>query len=749
MVKKIKWDKKRIGFLLVVAFVMVFLGISMTWTGLKVVKKTPGTNDMVQSTTVNSGLKVVGGSISEDGTIALDDEKSYIEIKNEKQEEIQSVAIKLTNPAPWQMTMYVCVDDGNGFTDDLYYQKKEDFENVSKKLKTMENVPDDDETKIKLSRQLEKLQTECEKLETKFYSYESVKESDYLCVDIPKGNYPIIRIHVNQETITATQIELHSQKATATLHQISNVGKRIVAGVLLGIIGWLFVFVVDYKWDLSGRIRKNWQRNKKGLLDHICNIVIGVVLAMPISFCLNQCKVSVLLWIFIACILISVIEVICYLRNKQQQVEGPFAIVLFLIGTAMIVLAHVRPFGWDSQLHYMWTLQSSAVHGNIVITEADHQYITNKISIDSSDYWQQVRELDEDNQYAVSEIPSHMQLWYLPGGLVIAVARLLKLGFVCRYNLGRMAQLMVYVLCCYFGMKRLRSGKMILGVVAALPTSIFIATIYSYDYWVICFLLLGIAYFVGMCQDGDEEVNYRDTCIMSVALLLGCMPKQIYMPLMLIPLTMFKRKLKDKRVAYYVICVMAMVLMCASLFLRSTSEVSGGGDTRGGAVNPQEQLTWILDNPVNYAMMVIQMVTAYLNPTGKNVAADWAYLGLLPFSVLFMVLLLCVSITDRNEYDKKAYPLLARLYVVPMLLGELVLIGTAMYLSYTPVGNPTINGCQGRYMLPILYPVCAILFGGGIPLKKKMGKWYDVIVMGIIGYILYYSVYHWMLQSIL
>ena len=207
MVKKIKWDKKRIGFLLVVAFVMVFLGISMTWTGLQVVKKTPGTNDMVQSTTVNSGLKVVGGSISEDGTIALDDEKSYIEIKNEKQEEIQSVAIKLTNPAPWQMTMYVCVDDGNGFTDDLYYQKKEDFENVSKKLKTMENVPDDDETKIKLSRQLEKLQTECEKLETKFYSYESVKESDYLCVDIPKGNYPIIRIHVNQETITATQIE--------------------------------------------------------------------------------------------------------------------------------------------------------------------------------------------------------------------------------------------------------------------------------------------------------------------------------------------------------------------------------------------------------------------------------------------------------------------------------------------------------------------------------------------------------------
>ena len=53
---------------------------------------------------------------------------------------------------------------------------------------------------------------------------------------------------------------------------------------------------------------------------------------------------------------------------------------------------------------------------------------------------------------------------------------------------------LVYSLCCSFSMKRLHSGKMILAVVAMFPTSLFIASNYSYDTWVIGFVMIGMAY---------------------------------------------------------------------------------------------------------------------------------------------------------------------------------------------------------------------------------------------------------------
>ena len=747
--KEMKWERKRIIFLIVMFCLMCLLGISMTWPGLKVIVKEPNDDDMVQSVAVNSSVKIVGGKIEDNGCITLESEESYIEIDNETGEPIQSVAIKLEKPAECMMTTIVSVNDGSGFADDLFYQKREEIGALSEKLKQLGALPDDDENKLKANNALSKVQKEYDKLDAQMYRNQTMKNSDYLCVDVPKGKYCAIRIHLNQESIQASAIELHSEQ-TKVLEQLYNkTGQRIIAGIVVGIMGWLLVVVLECKFKISEHIEKTWKNHKKDIGHHIIHVCIGTVLAVPIAFCLNKFRFSVLLWLFIAVVLTSVVEVLSYLKNKKKSLEGTFAKLLLLIGVTMIFFAPLWPFGWDVQSHYLWTTQSSAIHGGVALTQADSSYIANEVAFESDNYWQQIQELDKDNQYAVAEVGNHLQLWYLPGGVIIAVARLLKLGFVCRYHLGRLAQLIVYVLCCYFGMKRLRSGKLILGVIASMPTCLLLATTYSYDYWVICFTLLGCAYFVGMCQDGDEEVNYRDTCIMSVALFLGCMPKQIYMPLMLIPLTMFKRKLKDKRIGYYIICVVMMVLMCASLFLRSTTEVTGTGDLRGGAVNPQEQLTGIIQNPANYALIMLHFLETYFNPSKVNVVADWAYLGALPCSVFLVMLLLYVSITDRNEYDRRAYPLLARIYVVPMMIGEIVLIATAMYLSFTPVGNPVVNGCQGRYMLPLLYPVCAILFGGGIPLKKKMGKWYDVIVMGIIGYILYYSVYHWMLQSIL
>lgn len=114
------------------------------------------------------------------------------------------------------------------------------------------------------------------------------------------------------------------------------------------------------------------------------------------------------------------------------------------------------------------------------------------------------------------------------------------------YKFGQIPIVLVYSLCCYFAMKRLHSGKMILAVVAMFPTSLFIASNYSYDTWVIGFVMIGMAYFVGNCQE-EGVVSTKDTVIMVIAFAIAIIPKQIYLAFLIIPFLMKRNKIENKK----------------------------------------------------------------------------------------------------------------------------------------------------------------------------------------------------------
>ena len=104
-----------------------------------------------------------------------------------------------------------------------------------------------------------------------------------------------------------------------------------------------------------------------------------------------------------------------------------------------------------------------------------------------------------------------------------------------------------------------------------------------------------------------------------------------------------------------------------------------------------------------------------------------------------------MAITDKDEHDVKAYPILARLYAIPYFLGEVALMASALYLTFSPVGSEYMWGCQPRYVIPLLYPLFAIIFGRGINLKHIPKKYYYLVILGIDCIMLYYVMFHLML----
>ena len=69
-------------------------------------------------------------------------------------------------------------------------------------------------------------------------------------------------------------------------------------------------------------------------------------------------------------------------------------------------------------------------------------------------------------------------------------------------------------------------------------------------------------------------------------------------------------------------------------------------------------------------------------------------------------------------------------FIFLLLTGTcMVLIWTALYMSYTPVGAPYIAGVQPRYYLPLLLPVFAIFFTDRLK-PQKGGKWITAACLG-------------------
>ena len=67
-----------------------------------------------------------------------------------------------------------------------------------------------------------------------------------------------------------------------------------------------------------------------------------------------------------------------------------------------------------------------------------------------------------------------------------------------------------------------------------------------------------------------------------------------------------------------------------------------------------------------------------------------------------------------------------------VLFGTVVLVATSLYVGFTPVRLATINGCQPRYLLPILFPSIYLLGSGKI--QNNMDRsWYNMLIFAGAG----------------
>ncbi len=429
--------------------------------------------------------------------------------------------------------------------------------------------------------------------------------------------------------------------------------------------------------------------------------------------------------------------------------EVAFLLVALICGFTLSVSEPRSYVSWDEFIHYKNA--DKVALKNIVKKDVDDIYAsTNSVPASYSakeqkaidQYFDSKIKAEKKSKKKKSEfslVETYNRIAYLPSASVLFWGRLFNVPAHLIFVFGRLMNLLAYCLIVFFAIRKLKTGKILMAVIALLPTALFLAANYSYDPWVTAFTMLGLAYFFSEFQQPEKKIKVKDMVIMVGAFIVGLAPKAIYFLLMflffLLPKTKFAT---DKQYCRFILFnALAILIVLGSFILPFLIKGPGGGDVRGGdAVNSTEQVKFILSHPFEYVKVAINFVKSYINPLNSaGFIVSFAYLNEIPGFFFALVLLIIVMLTDKNEFNSQTSTWKIRVTVLGIFLATVMLIVTALYVSFNAVAAWNIQGVQPRYLLPLIFPLLCVF--GSRKIKNIFNRnIYNMVIFAAMAFLL-------------
>lgn len=595
-------------------------------------------------------------------------------------------------------------------------------------------------------------------VEIELKNHMSYLTDNYLCYDFDKYQIESCIVALDSQPEISTITTSFAQLAPVDTSIPTNM-KFLIAGLVCAIVAGLLTMLLQRKTNFIVQflrfVKCNWKIPILAFISCLISVAIGCLLELLVSSVIGKYFVSGCIFnIFRALTFAAFIELVFIfvyqIKKRNFKVENLFLAVVLCLGFAFIFCTPFEHICWDTESHYKWDV--GMANASTVMTESDRQVVQvgdyDKFSLDHSlqKEYENIYYLNNHNDTAVSRVPFHFELAHVPGAMVVSVSRLLGLPFYWQLQLIKIVNLLIYALTCYFGIRCLKSRKVLFSILALMPTCVFLATSFSYDSWIFGFTMLGGSLFISEFQKANERVNLFYVVLMCSSLFLACLPKPIYAAMLILPFFLWKKGFHTNKQKKYFLCIVIgfIVLLGLILLLKSRTEIMAGGDMRGGrGVSTIGQIMFILHNPLDYFNIFTKFALDYLSVGGSyGFSTFLAYLGYGYFGVIigsvYLVLLIVVCILDVNKSTKHANSILLKVFTIAIFIISVVLIITALYVSFNPVGSNHIEGCQPRYLLPLLVMFLGIMWPSKF-LSHYNGKNFSLFVVAIASGMTYFQ----------
>lgn len=562
---------------------------------------------------------------------------------------------------------------------------------------------------------------------------------------------------------------------------------------LLALVAFSFLVFIVCVSDKKSSIRT--RRHRDSSLTPIRTIALRSIGVLSISL-----LVSFFVWfvfriyplpLFTIAVGVTLL-ILCTVFTTQRdriQPHNVFLTVSLCVGFSIIgAFPATNMLSWDDEIHYANALNLSYVMNpevsasdtmmqtvggvepgfsddatlgrNEIVFSRGRTWTQQEFAYDQAKRWSRqsisafsseldAHDIDQPVESATEFAPSifnYSALSYVPAALGLWMGRLLGLSFTFTFALGKLFNLLCYTAIVFNAIRIIPVKKWLFLALGLLPTNIFLASNYSYDWFLTAFTMLAIAVIVRVICSG-EKVRTRDLWLILICLFLAIAPKAVYFPIVglifLVPRKAFQSR--TQRRAFIAVAVAIVVYACLTFLLPVF--FSGGAaysDSRAGTgASPALQLAFILSEPLSYLKILVSYLYHEFFALGniETAFADYYYMGQLTevFPTFQGVLLVCgsfIALTDSSERSAKLISAPSILWCTFMVLCTAAFISSAIYVSFTEVGLNTVIGVQPRYFLPLLpllgifvfnfplanhiperaYGISVSLMSGGLPL---------------------------------
>ena len=437
------------------------------------------------------------------------------------------------------------------------------------------------------------------------------------------------------------------------------------------------------------------------------------------------------------------------------HIEKSFLLVALSVGSLMALLLPVNKTGWDEEIHFARTYSIAAFPDDIYVSKSISNIFFNtdavrvgfqpdtiEEKIQIARYLDRTADYHGDDYFQKTSLMHEYTTGYLASALFLKAGILFELPFSIAYVLGRIGNLLFYILVMYWAIKLLPYGKRILCVIGLMPSSLFLASGYSYDATVIACISLGISLILKETAEETKRINWGIYLLSLGVFVFGILPKAVYAPVVLLAWLLPESKFQNKKQVWLMRLgtLFAFIFLMSTFVIPSILNLEDIGDARGGNTNGALQMSYILHNPIRYVVMLIRQI---MGTSGDflfgNVYSLMGYIQSSPAQIWLIVLALFVLLTD-HEGGEKTLRIKQKVWVFLCCGAADVLIWTAMYLAYTVPGLGEIKGVQSRYMLPLLLPIYLVLSSSKIKILWNKTR-YNLGLLVAISLLLFWTLY--------
>ena len=289
---------------------------------------------------------------------------------------------------------------------------------------------------------------------------------------------------------------------------------------------------------------------------------------------------------------------------------------------------------------------------------------------------------------------------YLPQCAGIMLARAFSPKIYLWFYSARLFNATAAIIVIFWALRLAPQYQILLVIPAMLPMSLYQISSISSDAAATALSVL----FVALCARFIDRDSFFIRLGLITSMLLLVTGKPVYLPLGLLILASYRRLGWPRAVAFCSL-TMAISAVCYgawSKLVRPFVAVTGQGGNFAG-FDPAAQLHTLIAHPAFFAMAVQRTLehesqTIFLEMVGRF---GWFDLSLPRWMYAMWLALLCgVAFTiwanrKRTQFSKLLFGALA-------VGGTLCGIFLAAFILWTPVGSVSVQGVQGRYLIPAL-----------------------------------------------